>query len=57
MATIEPAGKDCILTLDGYMKRIKDCKALKLANTLWDKQGDKYTEEEMEKWGFSLKER
>lgn len=30
------------------------CNALKLANTLWGKEGDKYTEEEMKGFGFVL---
>jgi hypothetical protein len=53
---IEQTGKDCIIT-HSPLRRIKDCNALKLANTLWDKEGDKYTVEQMEKWGFVLKEK
>lgn len=43
---------DCLVTLDGVTRRVEDCKALKLGNTLYDKDGDKYTEEEMEGFGF-----
>lgn len=55
MKTIEQAGKDCIVTIGGVMRRVKDCNALKLANTIWNKDGEQYTREEMEKMGFELK--
>ena len=56
MAIVEQVGKDCIVTLNAIPKTIKNCNAIALANTLWDKSGAKYTEERMEKWGFILKE-
>lgn len=55
MAIIAQIGKDCEVTLGDIMRTIKLCNATKLANTFWDKEGDKYTVEQMEEWGFSLK--
>lgn len=54
---IEQEGSDCIVAIDGGAQRIKNCKALKLANTMWDKDGEKYTKEEMEEFGFGIVDR
>ena len=54
---IEQEGSDCIVTVYGETKRIKNCKALKLANTMWDKEGEKYTEEEMRSFGLEVKKK
>ena len=56
MATIEQTEKDCIVTVNGFSRKIKNCNAITLSNTLWNKSGDKYIEEQMEKWGFLKKE-
>ena len=52
---IEQEGADCVVTIYGETKRIKNCKALKLANTMWNKDSEHYTKEEMEEFGFELK--
>lgn len=53
---IEQKGKNCLITTsEGNTHLIKNCDALKLANTIWDKSGDKYTNEEMKEFGFALK--
>lgn len=51
---IEQEGVNCIVTIYGETKQVKNCNALKLANTMWDKEGEKYTTEEMEEFGFEL---
>ena len=53
---IEQEGADCVVTIYGETKRIKNCKALKLANTMWNKEGEKYTKEEMDSFGLVVKE-
>lgn len=49
---VEQAGVDCILI---ETRRLRICHARKLRNTIDSKDGDKYTEEEMKAWGFTLK--
>ena len=39
------------VTINNETKEI-ECDVIKLANTMWNKSGDKYTEEEMLKMGF-----
>jgi hypothetical protein len=34
---------------------LKNCNALKLMATLFNKSGKKYTPEQMKKWGFDLR--
>jgi len=42
------------VTINGETKMIK-ANQMKLARTIWNKTGDKYTEEEMWEMGFKLK--
>lgn len=55
MAIIEQNGNDCIVTLFDETRRIKNCNALKLANTFWNKPGEQYTREEMQEFGFEVR--
>lgn len=55
MVMIVQVGEDCEVTLKGDQRLIKRCNATKLSNTLWDKEGEQYTEEQMDEWGFCLK--
>lgn len=49
-------GDDTVVVMeDGQEQHIPNCDTLKLANTLWNKPGEKYTLEEMEAFGFALK--
>jgi len=43
-----------IVDIGGKTKEIK-CDMLKLANTMWNKEGEKYTEKEMWDMGFKRK--
>lgn len=52
---IEQSGEDCIVEIQGDTNLVKNCNALKLARTFWNKNGDRYSVEEMEKFGFELK--
>ena len=52
---IEQDGENCFVEIEGDIRTVVDCNALKLARTFWDKYGDKYSVEEMEKFGFELK--
>ena len=52
---IQQSGNNCIVEMYGETRTIPNCNALKLANTLWDKDGNKYTIEEMFDFGFELK--
>ena len=54
---IEQEGADCIVTIQGRAHKIKNCNALKLANTIWAKEGEKYTKEKMEAFGFGIVDR
>jgi hypothetical protein len=54
---IEQEGNDCIVTLHGETRTVKNCNALKLARTMWNKEGEKYTIEEMDSFGFALKDK
>ena len=49
---VRQQGKDCVVQRDGKRDIIKDCNADKLANTLWNRLGHKYTNREMYKLGF-----
>ena len=51
---IEQEGVNCIVTIYGETRQVKNCNALKLANTMWDKESEKYTNAEMEEFGFEL---
>ena len=51
---IEQVGMDCVVTLGGENRTLKNCNALKLANALYDKDGEKYSDEEMYNFGFKL---
>lgn len=44
------------VTIGDETKELK-CDELKLARTLWNKPGTKYTMREMEEFGFELKEK
>lgn len=51
--SVDQAGKDCVVTIRGISRVVKNCDALKLANTMFNKPGvPHYTEHEM--WGFGL---
>lgn len=50
---IEPAGVDCLII---EVRRIHICEAWKLRATINNEEGDRYTKEEMEHWGFVAKE-
>lgn len=52
---IEQNGRDCMVEIQGETNLVKDCNALKLARTFWNKNDDRYTADEMEKFGFELK--
>ena len=56
---IRQKGEDCVVTvysdIRSDIRTVKNCNALKLARTLWDKSGEKYSIEEMSKFGFELK--
>jgi hypothetical protein len=49
---IEQAGVDCIII---ETRRLRICHAQKLKDTMDDKDGDTYTDEEMKGWGFTLR--
>lgn len=49
---VRQQGKDCVVQHDGARHVVKDCDANKLANTLWDRLGPKYTSHEMYTLGF-----
>jgi hypothetical protein len=55
--TVEGDGKDCFIVYypSGKTITIPNCDVLKLANTLFNRSGEKYSEEQMAKWGFELK--
>jgi len=48
-------GKDVEFTSEGRTGILKDCNALKLMATLYNKSGEKYSMKEMQNWGFFLK--
>ena len=48
-------GENCFVEIEGNITTVKDCNALKLARTFWNKNGDRYSIKEMEKFGFELK--
>ena len=50
---IEKAGKDCIII---ETRRIHNCDAQKLKDTVEGKEGVRYTEHEMKAFGFTLRE-
>ena len=52
---IEQDGENCFVEIQGDIRTVIGCNALKLARTFWNKNGDRYTTEEMEKFGFELK--
>ena len=52
IAYIRQQGRDCVVSRDGIRQVIGDCNANKLANTLLDRLGPKYTSHEMYKFGF-----
>ena len=52
MIIIETEGEDCIVTINSETRRVNNCNAVKLANTLWDKDGEKYSDDEMSDFGF-----
>ena len=52
--SIEQSGSDCIVTMHGQTKRIPNCNAITLANTMWDKPGEHYTLDQMEDFGFAI---
>ena len=51
---MEKNNKTVTVTLNDKMKEV-NCDILKLANTIWNKEGEKYTEEEMFNFGFEKK--
>jgi len=44
-----------IVQINGETREI-ECNQMKLARTMWNKSGDKYTKKEMYDMGFELKE-
>lgn len=53
--SIEQTGADCIVTIRGVSRKVKDCNAIILANTMFNKPGETYTEHEMWAFGFARK--
>jgi len=49
---VRQQGDDCVVKVNGSRLIIKDCNANKLGNTLWNRLGPKYTNQEMYKFGF-----
>jgi hypothetical protein len=49
---VEQRGDDCLVAIGDEAKIVKNCNAMKLACTLWNKDGEKYTPEEMHDFGF-----
>ena len=47
--------KKVLVTINNEEREI-ECDQIKLARTIWNKQGDKYTEEEMFEMGFIKRE-
>lgn len=53
---IEQDGDDCIVTLPSQgTKRIKNCDALILSNTIFNKGATRYSRQQMIDFGFELK--
>ena len=52
---IEQDGENCFVEIQGDIRTVRNCNALKLVRTFWNKNGDRYTADEMEKFGFELK--
>ena len=50
---VRQQGKDCVVLQDDSRHIIQDCNANKLANTLWNRLGPKYSNREMYKFGFT----
>ena len=50
-----PNKKEKIKVIINNEEREVKCNMFKLANTLWNKSGEKYTEKEMNKMGFKKK--
>jgi len=46
---------EMIVQINGETREI-ECNQMKLARTMWNKSGDKYTKKEMYDMGFELKE-
>jgi hypothetical protein len=53
--SIEGDGKDCFIVKypSGETKKIPNCDAIKLARTLFNKPGIKYSRKQMKSWGFN----
>jgi hypothetical protein len=49
---VRQQGPDCVVSRDGVRTIIKDCKANKLGNTIWNRLGPKYINREMYALGF-----
>lgn len=49
---VRQRGRDCVVLMDGKRHTVADCDANKLANTLFNRLGPKYTGNEMHKFGF-----
>jgi hypothetical protein len=49
---VRQRGRDCIVMLNGIRRVIQDCNANKLGNTLYNRLGPKYTNSEMNGFGF-----
>lgn len=55
---IEQDGDAVIVTFEpGHTHKVENCNAFKLANTMWNKGTDHYTDEEMQEFGFEIKRR
>lgn len=52
---IEQDGADVLFWQYGNQERLKNCNALKFARTMYNKEGEKYSEKEMNDWGFGKK--
>ena len=55
MILAEQKNNNVEIQINEEKRIIKNCKVLKLMNSLYDKTGDKYTYEEMFNYGFDLK--
>lgn len=53
---IQQQGKDCKLSMSGKSKILKNCNALKLARTMYDKEGTKYSNKKMKSWSLVRKD-
>lgn len=51
----EQIGHDVVITLNGETRTLTSCNLVKFFNTMFNKPGTTYTEEEMNEWGLYRK--